>query len=228
MGAGAYPGLRELRGARCSGARRPTRHLHEQHPPGRNATGRAGELRRARRSLARAARHATAAIDPPDASSPVYRTPRAFGRVATVLGSQFLAHPPIAPYTVEITAPDHPLVAGIEPFETRDELYVSELHPPLEVLLHTRFTGESRGFAEGSTSPTTNPGPCSTCGDLAQAPSAISPLVIAAAASTCRTSAGRISAGATSAAGRCPEFRDASLGPLPARGRSTGGSGCEV
>ena len=91
------------------------------------------------------------AIDPPDASSPVYRTPRAFGRVATVLGSQFLAHPPIAPYTVEITAPDHPLVAGIEPFETRDELYVSELHPPLEVLLHTRFTGESRGFAEGST-----------------------------------------------------------------------------
>jgi type 1 glutamine amidotransferase len=90
------------------------------------------------------------AIDPPDASSPFYRTPRAFGRVATVLGSQFLAHPPIAPYTVEITAPDHPLVAGIEPFETRDELYVSELHPPLEVLLHTRFTGESRGFAEGS------------------------------------------------------------------------------
>ena len=91
------------------------------------------------------------AIDPPDASSHLYRTPRAFGHVATVLGSQFLAHPPIAPYTVEITAPDHPLVTGIEPFETRDELYVSELHPPLEVLLHTRFTGDSRGFAEGST-----------------------------------------------------------------------------
>ena len=40
-------------------------------------------------------------------------------------------------------------MAGIQPFEVRDELYVSELHPPLEVLLHTRFTGECRGFAEG-------------------------------------------------------------------------------
>ena len=89
------------------------------------------------------------AIDPPDASSPVFRTPRALGSVARVLGSQFLGHPPIAPYTVEITAPDHPLVAGLEPFEARDELYVSELHPPLEMLLHTRYTGVSRGFAEG-------------------------------------------------------------------------------
>jgi type 1 glutamine amidotransferase len=89
-------------------------------------------------------------IDPPDASSPVFRTPRALGPVAKVLGSQFLGHPPIAPYTVEITAPDHPLVAGLEPFEARDELYVSELHPPLEVLLHTQYTGSSRGFAEGT------------------------------------------------------------------------------
>jgi type 1 glutamine amidotransferase len=89
-------------------------------------------------------------IDPPDASSPVFRTPRALGPVANVLGSQFLGHPPIAPYTVEITAPDHPLVAGLEPFEASDELYVSELHPPLEVLLHAQYTGVSRGFAEGT------------------------------------------------------------------------------
>ncbi|HEY3000862.1 MAG TPA: ThuA domain-containing protein [Kribbellaceae bacterium] len=88
------------------------------------------------------------AIDPPDGDGP-YRTPRALGEVAVLLGGQFLAHPPIAPYTVHITKPEHPLVAGIEPFEVRDELYVLELRQPLEVLLHARFTGECRGFEEG-------------------------------------------------------------------------------
>jgi type 1 glutamine amidotransferase len=66
------------------------------------------------------------------------------------LGSQFVAHPPIQPYRVELTDPDHWLVAGIEPFETDDELYLSEhadrsaLHP----LLHTTWSGNARGFAE--------------------------------------------------------------------------------
>ena len=91
----------------------------------------------------------SSAIDPPDVPGGLYRTPRALGKVAELLGGQFLAHPPIAPYTVHVTAPDHPLVAGLEPFEVRDELYVCEPHPPLEVLLHARFTGECRGFAEG-------------------------------------------------------------------------------
>ena len=88
------------------------------------------------------------AIDPPGGANgaDVYTTPRVLGKVADLLGGQFLGHPPIAPYTVHITAPEHPLVAGIQPFEVRDELYVLELHPPLEVLLHARFTGE---FAAG-------------------------------------------------------------------------------
>lgn len=91
------------------------------------------------------------AIDPPSAEPGprVYQTPRVLGEVAELLGGQFLAHPPIAPYTVHITAPEHPLVAGLRPFEVRDELYVCELHPPLDVLLHARFTGQCRGFAEG-------------------------------------------------------------------------------
>jgi uncharacterized protein len=88
------------------------------------------------------------AIDPPRGTGP-YRTPRALGKAAALLGGQFLAHPPIAPYTVQITRPEHPLVAGLEPFTVRDELYVCELHPPIEVLLHTRYTGECRGFEEG-------------------------------------------------------------------------------
>ena len=88
------------------------------------------------------------AIDAKDESG-LFRTPRELGEVAVALGSQFLAHPPIAAHRIEIAEPEHPLVRGVEPFEVRDELYVSELHGPLEVLLHTRFTGPCRGFAEG-------------------------------------------------------------------------------
>ena len=42
------------------------------------------------------------------------------------LGSQFIAHPPIAPYLVDNVAPEHWLVAGVEPFEATDELYLNE------------------------------------------------------------------------------------------------------
>jgi type 1 glutamine amidotransferase len=65
------------------------------------------------------------------------------------LGSRFLAHPPIAPYTVTVSAPDHPLVAGIEPFETEDELYLCEMVEGaggIEPLLETRYTGKALGF----------------------------------------------------------------------------------
>ena len=81
----------------------------------------------------------------------VFTTPRALGPVAEVLGSQFLGHPPIAPYVVENTQPSHPLVAGIGSFTVTDELYISELHPPIDVLLHTHYEGSCRGFAEGTT-----------------------------------------------------------------------------
>ncbi len=64
------------------------------------------------------------------------------------LGSQFIAHPPIAPYRVEITQPDHPLVRGVEPFETTDELYLLETHGELDVLMHCEFEGEATGFVE--------------------------------------------------------------------------------
>jgi type 1 glutamine amidotransferase len=62
------------------------------------------------------------------------------------LGTQFIAHPPIAPYRVEVTDPKHPLVRGIEPFETTDELYLVDAHPGLQVLLHTEFEGAAEGF----------------------------------------------------------------------------------
>ncbi|MFI1359353.1 ThuA domain-containing protein [Streptomyces sp. NPDC020898] len=83
--------------------------------------------------------------------SRVFTTPRLLGELAQVLGSQFVAHPPIEPYEVLVTRPGHPLVAGIGPFTVTDELYVCELHGELEVLLHAEYTGPCRGFAEGET-----------------------------------------------------------------------------
>jgi type 1 glutamine amidotransferase len=77
-----------------------------------------------------------------------WEAPREAPLFMQTLGSQFIAHPPIAPYQVDISAPDHPLVRGIEPFAADDELYLSELHPPYELLLHTRWTGETPGFVE--------------------------------------------------------------------------------
>jgi type 1 glutamine amidotransferase len=64
------------------------------------------------------------------------------------LGSQFIAHPPIAPYRVTVADPAHPLVQGVEPFDTTDELYLMETHGSLQVLLQTEFAGAGTGFAE--------------------------------------------------------------------------------
>jgi uncharacterized protein len=77
-------------------------------------------------------------------------SPRVFPLWADTLGSQFVAHPPIAPYLVEVSAPDHWLVADIEPFETDDELYLSEHadRGALTPLLHTKWSGTAKGFVE--------------------------------------------------------------------------------
>jgi hypothetical protein len=71
-------------------------------------------------------------------------------KMAHTLGSQFVAHPPIQNYRVEKRAPDHPLVSGIDEFETDDELYLCEYHDfeKLEVLLDCRYSGKAEGFIE--------------------------------------------------------------------------------
>lgn len=75
-------------------------------------------------------------------------TPRSHGTLMRTLGSQFIAHPPIAPYAVENVNPDHPLVTGIERFDVEDELYLCEYHGEVEGLLAARFTGKAVGFVE--------------------------------------------------------------------------------
>ena len=76
-------------------------------------------------------------------------TPRSVPRFVRLLGSQFMAHPPLGNFLVQVTDPSHPLVRSIEPFTVNDELYLSELHGHNHVLLHTQYNGKAqRGFAE--------------------------------------------------------------------------------
>ncbi|HUD94170.1 ThuA domain-containing protein [Sphingobium sp.] len=78
----------------------------------------------------------------------LYGSPRWAPLMMETLGSQFIAHPPIAPYRVTVADPGHPLTQGVEPFETTDELYLMERHGDLHVLLDTEFAGEATGFDE--------------------------------------------------------------------------------
>jgi len=76
-------------------------------------------------------------------------TPRTAPAFVRMLGSQFIAHPPLGPFRVQVSDPEHPLVKGLEEFEVTDELYLSELHGPNHLLLHTHFNGKAqRGFTE--------------------------------------------------------------------------------
>jgi type 1 glutamine amidotransferase len=76
--------------------------------------------------------------------------PRTEPEFMDMVGSQFLAHPPIKPYRVDVSDPTHPLVAGIDAFEADDELYLSEYHGAHHALLHTHYRGDAPGFVAGS------------------------------------------------------------------------------
>jgi type 1 glutamine amidotransferase len=68
--------------------------------------------------------------------------------VMEVLGTRFVAHPPIGPFTVEVVDRDHDLTRGIDDFDVVDELYLSRTTAPIDVLMQTRFAGEATGFVE--------------------------------------------------------------------------------
>jgi len=75
--------------------------------------------------------------------------PRRNPRFFQMVGSQFVAHPPIQPFTVRATD-DHPLVRGIEPFEADDEIYLCRFFGERRDLLETTFTGKAPGFDESN------------------------------------------------------------------------------
>ncbi len=66
-----------------------------------------------------------------------YYSPDVAPEFSRLLGSRFLAHPPVQPFEVSITRPEHPLVAGLSAFVVRDEAYCCEFLDEVEVLLHT-------------------------------------------------------------------------------------------
>lgn len=74
-----------------------------------------------------------------------------------LLGSQFISHPPIEPYTVRVADRDHPMVRDIEPFETTDEFYHLETHGDLHVLLDAENKVRSAGFREADKAIGTHP-----------------------------------------------------------------------
>lgn len=83
--------------------------------------------------------HATNALL--DFSADGVRCSPGYDTFMDTLGSRFIAHPAIEPYEVTVSDPTHPLVAGIEPFEATDELYLCTYHGDIKPLLETRFVG---------------------------------------------------------------------------------------
>lgn len=79
--------------------------------------------------------------------------PAIFPLWADTLGSQFIAHPPIAPFRVEAATTDERsaayrwLIEGIDAFEAEDELYLSDYHAAVIPLLQTHWNGTATGFA---------------------------------------------------------------------------------
>lgn len=73
-------------------------------------------------------------------------TPDSAPQFMEMLGSQFASHPPIGSFRVDVAQPEHPLVAGIEPFEVTDECYLMDMKAEVDVLLDTGFEGETPGF----------------------------------------------------------------------------------
>jgi type 1 glutamine amidotransferase len=87
----------------------------------------------------------------------LWDAPRWAPLMMDMLGSQFISHPPIVPYRVTVADPSHPLVQGVEPFDTEDELYHLETHGDLHVLLETICTEPGTGFVEAEDAPGTHP-----------------------------------------------------------------------
>lgn len=63
-----------------------------------------------------------------------------------MLGSQFMGHPPIGKFRVDVSDPGHPLTKGLTAFETEDELYLSKPTADYHLLLETRFGGNVAPF----------------------------------------------------------------------------------
>jgi putative membrane-bound dehydrogenase-like protein len=60
-----------------------------------------------------------------------------------LVGAQFLEHG-VGEFTAEMVDPDHPVMDGMQPFETWDETYVHHMHNPDRTVLHERVDDAGR------------------------------------------------------------------------------------
>ena len=71
-----------------------------------------------------------------------------------MVGGQWVAHPGnIIPYTVNITRPEDPIVAGLTDFRMHSEQYYMHVDPSNEVLATTTFSGEHCEWVAGTVMP---------------------------------------------------------------------------
>jgi uncharacterized protein len=72
-----------------------------------------------------------------------------------VIGGQWVAHPGnIIDYTVDVTKPDDPIMAGIPgSFPYHSEQYYMHMDPAVEVLATTTFSGEHAAWTKGVVMP---------------------------------------------------------------------------
>jgi len=71
-----------------------------------------------------------------------------------MIGGQFVEHPGgHIDYTVNITRPDDPIVAGISDFAYHSEQYYMHVDPSNEVLATTTFTGDHDSWVDGTVMP---------------------------------------------------------------------------
>ena len=64
-----------------------------------------------------------------------------------MLGSQFMSHPPIEPYDVHPTKPEHPLVKGLDTFTVdQEELYLCKMYGEYETLMHCHWDADVENF----------------------------------------------------------------------------------
>jgi type 1 glutamine amidotransferase len=71
-----------------------------------------------------------------------------------MVGGQWVAHPgEILDYTVQITAPDDPITAGLSDFAMHSEQYYLQVDPSNEVLATTTFRGEEFPWVAGTVMP---------------------------------------------------------------------------
>jgi type 1 glutamine amidotransferase len=71
-----------------------------------------------------------------------------------MVGGQWVAHPGnIIDYSVDVTKPDDPIMAGIKSFPYTSEQYYMHVDPSNEVLATTTFSGEHAPWVEGVVMP---------------------------------------------------------------------------